>query len=96
VLADAGQVDKAIDGPEEMIGRHMLLKAEAVEKLFLHHSPRAHHRQISRSSGELNQDFAPQATPTFQHHQANAGLEEALLSEAEVLRDELQQLKRAG
>jgi hypothetical protein len=28
-----------------MTGRHMLLKAEAVEKLFLHNSPRAHHLQ---------------------------------------------------
>jgi hypothetical protein len=50
--ADIGQVDKAVDGSEQMICRHMLLKAEAVKQLFLHHRPFAHHQQNLPFIGE--------------------------------------------
>src|SRR5262245_54471653 len=52
MFADVGQVDEAVDRPEEMICRHMLLKAEAIEKLFLHHRPLTHHQPNLQLAGE--------------------------------------------
>jgi hypothetical protein len=37
MLADAGQIDQAVDGPEKMVRWHVPLRAEAVEQLLLHH-----------------------------------------------------------
>jgi hypothetical protein len=32
MLAQAGQIDEAVDGTQQMIGRYVLLKAEVVEE----------------------------------------------------------------
>lgn len=35
MLAHAGQIDEVVDRVQQMIGRHVLLKAEVVEKRLL-------------------------------------------------------------
>ena len=43
MLAQAGQIDEAIDPPQQVILRHVALQAEAVEQRLLHHRPLTHH-----------------------------------------------------
>ena len=52
VLADAGQVDEAIDRAQQVIRRDVPLQAELVEQRLLHHRPLAHHRLASRPAHE--------------------------------------------
>jgi hypothetical protein len=73
MLANAGQVDKAIDGPEEVIGRHMLLKTEAIEKLFLHQARAPIIAKISRSIGRTESGLQPASNiDFFQRHRPKA------------------------
>jgi hypothetical protein len=48
MLADAIEIDEAVDQAQQVIRRHMILNAEAVKQRFLHHRALAHHQQISR------------------------------------------------
>jgi hypothetical protein len=41
--ADVAQLDEAVDGTQQVIGRHMLLETEAVEQRLLPDLPLAHH-----------------------------------------------------
>ena len=47
MFADAGQIDEPVDRTQQVIARHMILDAEAVEQRLLHHRPLAHHRTVS-------------------------------------------------
>jgi hypothetical protein len=55
VLADAAKIDEPINRAQQMILRHMTLKAEAVEQRFLHHRPLAHHLP-SPAAGKTESD----------------------------------------
>ena len=44
MLADAGQIDEAVDRSQQVIARHVFLDAEAVEQRFLHYRPLTHHQ----------------------------------------------------
>ena len=47
---DARQIDEAIDPPQQMIRRYVILDRELVEQRALRHLPRTHHRQPFRLS----------------------------------------------
>ena len=65
VLADDGEIDKPVDRAQQVIGRHVILDAEAIEQRLLHHRPLAHHRHVSACPRILNQDFMPTASGSF-------------------------------
>lgn len=44
---DNTQIDEPVDRTQQVVGRHVVLDAEAVKR-FLHHRPLAHHQKISR------------------------------------------------
>jgi hypothetical protein len=46
VLTQPGAVDKAVDAPQQVIGRDMILEPECVEQALLHHETLAHHGPI--------------------------------------------------
>lgn len=46
---NAGQIDKAIDGAQQMIRRDVPFQAELVEQCLLRNRPLAHHRAALRS-----------------------------------------------
>jgi hypothetical protein len=48
VLAYPGQIDKAVNRPEQVIHWHVPIEIEAVEERCLQHRPLAHHRPILR------------------------------------------------
>jgi hypothetical protein len=48
MLAQLGAVDKAVDAPQEVIGRDVILKAELIKQALLHHQTLAHHGPILR------------------------------------------------
>jgi len=48
VLADAAQLDKAVDAAQQVVGGDMLLQAEAVEQRLLPDRPLAHHYHALR------------------------------------------------
>ena len=55
VSADAGQVNKPINRSNQVIMGNVIFKRELVEQGRLRLLPRSHHRQSSRSPGQLNQ-----------------------------------------
>jgi len=65
VLADAGQIDEPVDRAQQVICRHVILDAEAVEQCLLHHFPLAHHQRFSACPRKLNQDFTLGAMRIF-------------------------------
>ena len=58
-------IDEAVDRAQQMIGRHVLLKAEVVEKSLLHHRTLAHHRWHLLFTGEMNQGGVSAARQSF-------------------------------
>jgi hypothetical protein len=48
VLAQLGAVDEAVDAPQEVIGRDVILEPECVKQALLHHETLAHHGPIRR------------------------------------------------
>ena len=65
VGADAAQVDEAINGPQQVILRDVILEGELVEQSRLRLLPRSHHRRSSHPMEELNQPDAPRSSPSF-------------------------------
>ena len=47
MLAEPAQIDEPVDRPQQVIRRHVILDAEAVEQRLLHHRSLAHHQLIS-------------------------------------------------
>jgi hypothetical protein len=52
VLADAGQVDEAVDRAQQVVLRDVPLRAELVEQRRLLHRTLAHHQLLSRDPQE--------------------------------------------
>ena len=48
MLADAFQINEAVDRTQQIIRWHMVLNAEAVKQRFLHHRSLAHHQHNSQ------------------------------------------------
>ena len=46
VLAQPGAVDEAVDAPQQVIGRDVVLEPELIEQALLHHETLAHHGPI--------------------------------------------------
>jgi hypothetical protein len=46
MLAQPGAIDKAVDAPQEVIGRDVILEPELIEQALLHHQTLAHHGPI--------------------------------------------------
>jgi hypothetical protein len=44
--AQPGAIDKAVDAPQEVIGRDVILEPELIEQALLHHQTLAHHGPI--------------------------------------------------
>lgn len=61
MLAQITRVHEPVNQPEQMICRHMSLKAEAVKQRLLHHGPFTQHLQKSPVLEILDQDL-----PTLQ------------------------------
>ena len=72
VLADAGEIDEAVDRAKKVIGRHMPLEAEPVEQRRLLGRPLSHHgrnllpisRSESRPNHRRNAEFFNAIRPT--------------------------------
>ena len=47
MLADIGEIDEPVYPAQQVIARHVILDAEAVEQRLLHHCPLAHHHIVS-------------------------------------------------
>lgn len=48
MLADAVQINEAVDRTQQITRWHMVLDAEAVKQRFLHHRSLAHHQHNSQ------------------------------------------------
>ena len=46
MLAQLGAVDEAVDAPQQVIGRDVVLKPEHIKQALLHHQTLAHHGPI--------------------------------------------------
>jgi hypothetical protein len=46
MLAQLGAVDEAVNAPQQVIGRDMILEPELIEQALLHHETLAHHGPI--------------------------------------------------
>ena len=74
VLANALQIDEPVDGPEQVILRHVPLQRELVEERALICPPLAHHGRISRSGRTESAPSHRFNRPLFQRHQPKADL----------------------
>lgn len=59
MFADARQIDETVDSAQQVIGRHVILDAEAVEQRFLHHLSLTHHRRVIRLSARTESGLHP-------------------------------------
>jgi hypothetical protein len=72
IAADAGEVDKAVDDTDQMVGRDMILEAELVEQAPLQQPPFTHHRVALHCPGRANQRRDLLSSPLFQLEQVRA------------------------
>ncbi len=71
--AQAGQVYEPIDRSQQVIGRHVPFKTEAVEQRLLWRLPLTHHQPASPHQGMLNQDLTRSSRPSFSTPSAETG-----------------------
>ena len=70
VAADAREVDEAIDCPQQVISRHVVLERELIEQRALRHLPRTHHRRHPLATPSRSESAAhASCNGAFQHNQ---------------------------
>jgi len=65
MAADASQIDKPVNGSEQVVLRDVIRKRELVEQRRLRFLPRSHHRRSSHPLQELNQRDTRRSSESF-------------------------------
>jgi hypothetical protein len=75
-MPDSGQIHEAVNTPQQVILRHMIIEVELVEQRRLRFLLRSHHRhQSPKSLGKLNQRQNRQSRTVFQRNKPSADLQ---------------------